>query len=52
MSSCASIPIDPDDDVEGDEQFKATFELPGGYRDLTKGDPEEAVITIKDAVTG
>ena len=52
LSSYASIPIVPDDDVEGNEQFKATFELPGGYRNLTKGEPKEVVITIKDAVTG
>ena len=49
--TCASIPIIPDRVKEDDEQFRATFELPGGYRNLNKGDPEEAVITIKD-VTG
>ena len=52
FSSYASIPIANDRvSNESDEQFRATFELPGGYRNLTKGDPEEAVITIKD-VTG
>ena len=57
FSSNASIPIASDDDDgendddKGDKEFKATFELPGGYRNLTKGDPKEAVITIKD-VTG
>ena len=49
--TCASIPIITDNVEEDDEQFRATFELPGGYRNLNKGDPEEAVITIKD-VTG
>ena len=52
FSTYASIPIAPDDEDEGDKQFKAIFELPGGYRNLNKGDPEEAVITIKDVVTG
>ena len=51
FSTYASIPIIPDSVKECDEQFKATFELPGGYRNLNKGDPEEAVITIED-VTG
>ena len=51
LSTYASIPIAPDDIVEGDEQFKATFEVPDGYRNLNKGEPEEAIITIKD-VTG
>ena len=51
FSSYASIPIANDRVEEGDEQFRATFELPGGYRNLNKGDPEEAVITIED-VTG
>ena len=52
FSTNASIPIIPDSVPEGDEQFRATFELPGGYRDLTKGDPEEAVITIENVITG
>ena len=51
FSSYASIPIANDSVPEDDEQFKTTFELPGGYRNLNKGDPEEAVITIED-VTG
>ena len=51
FSTYASIPIIPDRVKECDEQFRATFELPGGYRNLNKGDPEEAVITIED-VTG
>ena len=51
FSTYASIPIIPDDVTDVDEQFKATFELPGGYRNLNKGEPEEAVITIED-VTG
>ena len=51
LSTYASIPIIPDRVKERDEQFRATFELPGGYRNLNKGDPEEAVITIED-VTG
>ena len=51
FSTNVSIPIIPDDVTDVDEQFKATFELPGGYRNLNKGDPEEAVITIED-VTG
>ena len=51
FSSYASIPIASNEPNEGDEQFKAKFELPGGYRNLTKGDPEEANITIED-VTG
>ena len=48
FSTNASIPIIPDNVTERDEQFRATYELPGGYRNLDKGDPEEAVITIKD----
>ena len=51
FSTNASIPIIPDSVPEGDEQFNATFELPGGYRNLNKGDPEKAVIIIED-VTG
>ena len=51
FSTYASIPIIPDDVTDVDEQFKAKFELPGGYRNLNKGEPEEAVITIED-VTG
>ena len=52
FSSYASIPIANDSvQDEGDERFRATFELPGGYRNLNKGDPEEANITIED-VTG
>ena len=51
FSTYASIPIIPDGVKERDEQFKAKFELPGGYRNLNKGDPEEANITIED-VTG
>jgi uncharacterized protein with FMN-binding domain len=49
FSTYASIPIAPDDDsCEGDEKFKSTFEVPDGYRNLVKGDPEEAEITIQD----
>ena len=53
FSTNASIPIllDSDSDPEGDEQFKATFVQSGCYRNKIKGEPEEAVITIKD-VTG
>ena len=51
FSTYASIPIIPDSVKEHDEQFRATFELPGGYRNLNKGDPDEADITIED-VTG
>ena len=51
FSTYASIPIAPNEPDEVDEPFRATFELPGGYRNLNKGEPEEAVITIKD-VTG
>ena len=52
-STYASIPIllDSDSDPEGDEQFKATFVQHGCSRNKIKGEPEEAVITIKD-VTG
>ena len=54
FSTNASIPIISDSDPpdKDNEQFNATFELPGGYRNLRKGDPEEAVITIKKVVTG
>ena len=51
FSSYASIPIANDSVREDNEPFRATFELPGGYRNLNKGDPEEANITIED-VTG
>ena len=48
FSTYASIPIVPNDDPgEGVETFKATFDLPGGYRNLVKGDPEEAEISIE-----
>ena len=52
FSTYARIPITPDSVAEDDEQFRATFELPGGYRNLNKGESEEAVITIKDVITG
>ena len=52
FSTNASIPIISDSENENDEQFRAKFELPSGYRNLNKGDPEEAVITIEDVVTG
>ena len=50
MNICIQIVLDftPEDD----EQFRVTFELPGGYRNLKKGEPEEAVITIKDDDAG
>ena len=51
FSTYASIPIAQNEPYENDEQFQATFEIPDGYRNLNKGDPEEAVITIED-VTG
>ena len=38
--------------LELDEQFGVTFELPRGYRNLNKGQPEFAVITIEDDDTG
>ena len=46
------IRIVSDNIVEPDEQFRATFELPGGYRNLKKGEPEKAVITIEDDDAG
>ena len=52
FSSYASILIANDRvPFEDDEQFKATFEIPEECRNVNKGDPEEAVITIED-VTG
>ena len=51
FSTYASIPIIPDSVAEDDEQFRATFVQSGCHRNKIKGDPEEAVITIKD-VTG
>ena len=47
FSSFASIPIKDDGSfpMEGDEQFKATFEIPSGDN-IQKGEPSEAVITI------
>ena len=49
FSSIASIPIKDDGSLptEGDEQFKATFEVPPGGS-IRKGDPSEAVITITE----
>ena len=47
FSTYASIPIIPDGVKECDEQFRATFELPGGYRNLNKGDPEEESLLLK-----
>ena len=51
FSTNVSIPIIPDRVKECDEQFIVTFVQSGCYRNKIKGDPEEAVITIKD-VTG
>ena len=49
FSSFASIPIKDDGSLptEGDEQFRATFEVPAGGN-IRKGDPSEAVITITE----
>ena len=49
FSSFASIPIKDDGPLpaEGDEQFRATFELPSGDN-IGKGVPSEAVITITE----
>ena len=52
FSTNASIPIILDSENENAEQFRATFELPDGYRNLNKGEPEEAVITIENVFTG
>ena len=48
FSSCASIPIAFDNILELNETFKATFELPDGYRNLNKTDPMDVEITIED----
>ena len=48
FSTYASIQNISDSVKECDERFRATFELPGGYRNLNKDNPEEAVITIRD----
>ena len=47
FSSYASIPIALDNIQESDETFKATFELPDGYRNLKKTDPMDVEITIE-----
>ena len=48
FSSYASIPIVLDNIQEFDEKFKATFELPDGYRNLNKSDPKDVETTIED----
>ena len=52
FSSYASILIASDDIPELDETFKATFELPDGYRNLNKTDPKDVEITIEDKNQG
>ena len=46
FSSYASIPIALDNISELNETFKATFELPDGYRNLNKTDPKDVEINI------
>ena len=48
FSSYASIPIASDNIHESDERFKATFELPDGYRNLNRTNPKEVEIIIED----
>ena len=48
FSTYASIPIVLDNNPELDETFKATFELPDGYRNLNRTDPMDVEITIED----
>ena len=48
FSSYASIPIALDNNPELDETFKATFQLPDGYRNLNRTDPMDVEITIED----
>ena len=48
FSSYASIPIALDNIHEPDERFKATFELPAGYRNLNRTNPKEVEIIIED----
>ena len=52
FSNYASIPIALDNIQESDEIFKATFELPDGYRNLNKTDPVDVNITIEDENQG
>ena len=52
VSSYASIPIALDNIPEFNETFKATFELPDGYRSLIKTDPMDVEITIEDQNQG
>ena len=48
FSSYASIPIASDNIHESDERFKATFELPDGYRNLNRTDHMDVEIIIED----
>ena len=52
FSSYASIPIASDNIQELDETFRATFELPDGYKKMEKADPRDVEITIEDKNQG
>lgn len=47
-SSYATIDIKKDTISDNSEQFRATFNLPPGYKNLQKGYPSEAVVTINE----
>ena len=48
VSSPVSISIKGDQIREPSEQFRATYELPSGFKNLQKGNPSEAIITIQE----
>ena len=48
VSSPVSISIKDDQIREPSEQFRATYELPSGFKNLQKGNPSEAIITIQE----
>ena len=49
FSSFATISIKNDRVFEEPEQFHATFELPPGYKNLSKGIPSQATVTIHES---
>ena len=49
FSSFATINIKNDSILEEPEQFQATFELPPGYKNLRKGIPSNATVTVYES---
>lgn len=49
VSSPVSIPIKDDQIYEPSERFRVTYELPSGFKNLRKGSPSVAVVTIQES---